>query len=438
MGIFKKGDKIKIRFGGEAIIKNELGSGGQGTVYQIKFDGKDYALKWYHKGIFGNKTQLFYENIINNIEKGSPNDNFLWPLHITEFVNNSFGYIMELRPKDYYEFTQFLTGTKKYKQIHFHSFEAIINAGINIIQAFRALHKKGYSYQDLNNGNFFINENTGDVLICDNDNVAADGKNFGIRGKDRYMAPEIVVDRKKTPNVYSDRFSMAIILFRLLFINHPLEGKNSIDCITNESIIEYYGRNPIFVFDPNNKNNRPIPGADINLKKFWPIYPEYIRELFIKAFSNEAMHDGSKRVLEQEWLKKFLKLKAGIIRCPYCNEETFIEKEGNNKCVQCNKDIPIPAMLEFSDISIPLYPTSKVLYGNIDYNRNDAKEKIAEVVISKKDNKSIGIINRSNLYFKVNLPNGLQKPIEPGGGVPVKKGLIIDFIEESKNKVRIV
>ena len=30
----------------------------------------------------------------------------------------------------------------------------------------------GYSYQDLNDGNFFINPQSGDVLICDNDNVA--------------------------------------------------------------------------------------------------------------------------------------------------------------------------------------------------------------------------------------------------------------------------
>lgn len=437
MTSLKKGDRVKIKFGSEAVVKEELGAGGQGTVFRVQYNGKDYALKWYHNGFLGNRLKVFFDNMQNNIDKGSPSDKFLWPICLTEIINNSFGYIMDLRPSGYHEFTEFLTGTRKYKQVHFKSLDAIVNAGINLIQAFRALHKKGYSYQDLNNGNFFINEKDGDVLICDNDNVAPDGKNFGIKGKDRYMAPEIVLG-KNAPNVISDRFSMAIILFRLLFINHPLEGKNSIDCITNDSVLEYYGRNPVFVLDPKNNINRPIPGADFNIRKFWSIYPIYIKELFTKAFSKETMQDGNKRVLEHEWLNAFLKLKAGIIKCPFCNEETFIENSGDNKCVSCGMNIPVPASLEFNNVTLPLYPTSKIFYGNIDYNRDDANEVIAEVIISKKDNKIIGIKNCSNLYFKVSLQDGSQKPIEPGKGVPIKKGLILDLIENSKNKGTIV
>ncbi len=54
----------------------------------------------------------------------------------------------------------------------FSSVAALINAGLNMVEGFRALHNRGYSYQDLNDGNFFINPQSGDVLICDNDNVA--------------------------------------------------------------------------------------------------------------------------------------------------------------------------------------------------------------------------------------------------------------------------
>ena len=437
MANLKKGDRVKIKFGGEAVIKEELGAGGQGTVYRVSYNGKDYALKWYHKNVFGNRKKDFCENIEENIEKGSPSNRFLWPICITEMKDDTFGYIMDLRPKEYHEFTEFLTGTRKYPQIHFKSFEALVNAGINLIQAFRALHKKGYSYQDLNNGNFFINENNGDVLICDNDNVAGDGKNFGIKGKDRYMAPEIVLGKNK-PDVLSDRFSMSIILFRLLFINHPLEGKNSVDCITNDSVMEYYGRNPIFVYDPQNSKNRPIPGTDHNLRLFWPIYPEYIKEAFIKSFSKDAMQDGNKRIIEKEWLNLFLRLKAGIIKCPYCKKETFIEKVGDNVCIECKGKIPVPAALEFINTSLPLYPTSKILYGNVDSDRDDASEKIAEVVVSKSDNKVIGISNCSNQFIKVCLDDGTQKAIDPGKCIAIKRGLTIDFIESSKNKGKIV
>ena len=36
-----------------------------------------------------------------------------------------------------------------------------------------------------------IHPETGDVLICDNDNVAPEGVTSGILGKARYMAPEL-------------------------------------------------------------------------------------------------------------------------------------------------------------------------------------------------------------------------------------------------------
>ena len=137
-------------------------------------------------------------------------------------------------------------GGRKQKQARFKSFYALCTAAINIIEAFRALHNNGYSYQDINNGNFFINPENGDVLICDNDNVSPFGTNLGIMGKQRWMAPEIVMG-KNDPDKNSDRFSLAVVLFRLLFINHPLEGRYSTPpCMTKELEQKYYGSAPIF------------------------------------------------------------------------------------------------------------------------------------------------------------------------------------------------
>jgi hypothetical protein len=36
----------------------------------------------------------------------------------------------------------------------------------------------GYSYRDISFGNLFFDPDTGDVLICDNDNVSANGKDM--------------------------------------------------------------------------------------------------------------------------------------------------------------------------------------------------------------------------------------------------------------------
>lgn len=41
----KVGDQVRIQGGGEAVIRKELGRGGQGIVYLVHYQGKEYALK---------------------------------------------------------------------------------------------------------------------------------------------------------------------------------------------------------------------------------------------------------------------------------------------------------------------------------------------------------------------------------------------------------
>lgn len=437
MGTLKIGDSVKMKYGGEAKVIEEFGSGGQGTVYKVLYNNKEYALKWYHKDVFKGKEQAFYDNLEKNIGKGAPTNDFLWPLGITDVHAGLFGYIMDIRPAGYYELTEFFVGTRRRKQVHFKSFNAIVDAAINIVQAFRELHNSGYSYQDINNGNFFINPNNGRVLICDNDNVSPFGVNLGILGKQRYMAPEIVLGGD--PDKQSDRFSLAVILFRLLFINHPLEGKRSTPpCMTKELERKYYGEEPIFVYDPIDNRNRPIPGTDNNLKTFWPVYPEYIRQLFVKAFSSDVMKGKAPRIIEKDWLDALFQLKASIVKCPYCGQETFITKQGENTCIECHKKFIIKNALQLPNCILPLYQDAKIMLWNIDSYQNDIKTEIGKVVANPKDKTVLGIKNENSFTWKVTLPNGTQRPLENGAVVPIKKDFIIEFTNDSKDAGKII
>lgn len=424
-----KGDIIRIKDGDEAQVIDEFGSGGQGTVYRVRYQGKDYALKWYHTNAFKNEGRDFYKNLENNINNGAPTKNFLWPLCITEKQFGSFGYLMDIRPSGYSELTEFFVGTKKKKQVHFASFTAISNAAINIIQGFRALHNKGYTYQDINNGNFFINPQNGDVLICDNDNVAPAGTNLGIMGKQRWMVPEVVTGGD--PDKFSDRFSLAVVLFRLLFINHPLEGKYSTPpCMTKELEKKYYGTNPLFIMDPNNNNNRPISGTAHNLNLFWNVYPQYIRDAFIKAFSQEALLDKNKRIIEKDWLNLFFRLRAETGLCPYCKRETFWDTTDSFvRCIECNGHINTNSRLKVSNNTyLPIHVGLKVYLWHIDSSMEDVETIIADVIQNPKDPNLLGFKNISNHTWKVSLPDGSQRAVEPGRIVPVKDKFQIDFL----------
>ena len=92
--MLKIGDSVALELGGSAKILGVLGSGGQGTVYKAEFGGKEYALKMY----FANKLrspEIFRENL-SRLTEEKIDEAFVMPLYLTEKIDGSFGFLMEL------------------------------------------------------------------------------------------------------------------------------------------------------------------------------------------------------------------------------------------------------------------------------------------------------------------------------------------------------
>ena len=66
----KIGERIPIEAGGEAVVSRELGRGGQGIVYLVRYNGREYALKWYCISRIKN-PEAFRNNLRKNIEDGA-------------------------------------------------------------------------------------------------------------------------------------------------------------------------------------------------------------------------------------------------------------------------------------------------------------------------------------------------------------------------------
>ena len=419
------GSKIRMT-SGEAKVLEFKGDGAQGYVYRVEFNGHEYALKWYKINDFLKKIRDvngFYNNLQKNVINGAPSNVFLWPLGISEKQMGSFGYIMNLRPKKYFESTKFFKG-----QVHFANFSPVVNACINIILGFRSLHNRGYSYQDINNGNFFIVPDTGEVLICDNDNVCPDKQNFGIQGKQRWMAPEIVTGKKEFPDTESDLFSLSVILFRILFNYHPLEGARTSQGILNKKEeILYFGTDPIYSLDPEDRRNRPMPGADINFRHFFPLYPRFLLDRFSQAFSKDVMLLRKARIQEIVWQDDFFRAKAALGNCPYCGTEIFYAEKGNSRCYKCGKIIPVKNRLSINGNEMALFPGMKLYQGNISANSEDLNSIVGEVISAPNLQLQLGIRNQSDKRWRLYRPDGTITTISPNQIVSVVDRYEIDF-----------
>lgn len=420
-GTLEVGKRIKTVSNDTLTVKEFLASGGQGEVYKVTYQGEEKALKWYKKSFLdGNKNiQAFYDNLRTNINKGKPSDEFLWPIDITEWKNNgndSFGYIMNLRPPEYYDIPKFILG-----KANFNSYRKIIDTCLHIIEAYRKLHNMGYSYQDLNDGNFFINPEKGRVLICDNDNVAPNGTEMGIIGKPRYLAPEVVLEKTK-PNTQTDIFSMSIILYILFCNNHPLEGKRSlVPGLSPELQRKLYGSEAYFMMDPDPKNpNKPVPKVHKNSITFWKCLPDYIRDIFLNAFSQDSIKNPNRRPSEINWLKVLTRFRSEIIDCS-CGNEVFTKNGESCKCELCGKKIQVPFKLVLRDYAIPAIKNSRIYKCQLGVS-NHALDPVASIVPTK-DTGELHIWNKTKDIWNATTPSGKHKKVVPEDKIPLKNGI---------------
>jgi len=416
MADLPKGHTIQTKDFKKVVVGKKLGEGGQGAVYEVDYNGAKKALKWYSGKKIANPKK-FYENLENNIKKGKPTNAFLWPEAITEKQGEAFGYIMDLRPPEYKDFSKFLIGREGFASI-----TAMTNAALQITAGFRALHQKGYSYQDLNDGNFFIDPKTGNVLICDNDNVSEYGKNSGIAGKARYMAPEIVIGTVK-PGMQTDAFSLAVVLFLLWTNSHPLEGKAACPpCMDSKSEKRIYGESPVFVFDPKDDSNRPVQGIHKGVISRWPFLPDYLKEAFIKAFSKELMKDPQNRIIEQEWLRLFIRMRSEVYKCS-CGEVYFADPINPNPCPGCKKKNVFPMYVKTQRYNVSVHQRTKLYACHTEKGSDDYETLKGEGSANGSDF-MLKNVSKDTWYVT---EGGVQKEIAPGGSFALKKGTTINF-----------
>lgn len=417
--------RIVTEFGRELRIIKRIGGGGQGSVYEVQCDGKSMALKWFDPAAIWNR-ELFVSNLRKNIMRGAPAPEFLWPQDITKEYFNSFGYLMELCPKDYME----LGDTWVKPTEGFSSFHRSVDVCLGIVKAFNVLHNAGYRYQDLNGGNFFVNTHTGKVLIADNDNVAPVGGDTGMRGYPTFMAPEIVMG-SSVPSIQSDLHSMSVVIFNTLVLQHPLQGKKFALLPMDEAAARYiYGTNPVFIFDPTDRSNAAIQSPQNNALRIWPCLPDHMKKIFERAFSSDALHKPALRPVEMEWMRELVQFRSEIVRC-HCGNEVFLQGTNPRRCDNCGAICGCQMCMEASGMRIPLVDDARMYRCQLKVcNEDQALEPYVWVLASKQNPKSFGLRNMSHQPWEARV-EGHVLQVAPGKTIRAVDGMELSVLGQT-------
>ncbi len=426
--ILKTGNIVKSEWNEYQVIRN-LGEGGQGNVYLVKDVSKMYALKWYNQK---SATPEQYKALEELIEIGIPHETYIWPLEIVEDESeNNFGYVMPLiDEKKYQKLSYFFSG-----EIKVDDPKIIIDACLKMTSAFYELHAKGMCYRDISFGNLFVNFETGDVKICDNDNVTLDhlSAKEDIWGTGGFMAPELVRG-DKAPSTETDLYSLSVVIFRMLHLQHPLEGQREYDIAitTYETDRQLYGENPIFIFDPIDETNRPVKGHKDIAMAYWQMYPNWFREVMIKAFTT-GLHHPEERIRESKWIDYLSQLRGQLTYCYHCGESLYYDQDniGDLKCPHCHKAIKIlsPRMKIGKNVVMLNYDT--LLMANQIYPKNMLAfdEVVGKVEVHPQHPEIWGLRNCSDQEWFYSTEEDEVRRISKNGVVPLKQNRQINFGE---------
>ena len=318
---------------------NQLGSGGEGTVYSIS-GNPNSVLKIYHPEKLTSELRRKVELMLSIRSRfdNSALSSLAWP---TDIVNDDKGNFAGLvMPK--------VIGdpiNECYKANDFSvNYEQRICIAKNLCVAVGAVHSAKQTIGDFNPNNIIVNKKIGTVTLVDTDSFHLKndrGVLFPCTvGREIYVAPELQgmnfsESHSKTYTQETDRFSLAIHIFCLLMNGtHPFAtgrspinttiGKSSEVLPPTESLIKN-GQSPHF----SRKRSGTLPPPycpDIK------ILPSNIRSLFERAFDS-GHQNPAMRPSAEEWYDELSVVQRKTRKC--LKDNTHIYPDHLKKCPWC-------------------------------------------------------------------------------------------------------
>lgn len=335
-----EGKVIETIGGTKYVLTDIAGEGAQGVVYNEASD--KYLIKLYNNaGSIQNKNRF---NKLKWLIKQDYPDQFIRPLDLIE--TPYVGYVME-KVKGHTSLNRMLVPSRDVSFSEWYNNETgglrrRFYIAYKIAMQFALLHDTNRAYCDISGNNILVNEDPKVASVCmiDIDNIYIPGGDSGnVLGTSRYMAPEIM-NKQVPPDIFTDSYSLAVILFELLRVGHPYVGDMVEDGTPEQQTQAYLGFYPYEdALDTDiNRSSQMLP-IDV-------VTTNNLRELFRKTFV-DGKNNRMERVTAREFALACLEASNRVMKCPKCGCWHLVKK--NNICPWCDDENEKPLYLQFKD-----------------------------------------------------------------------------------------
>jgi serine/threonine protein kinase len=211
--------------------------------------------------------------------------------------------------------------------------------GYIIAKAFSELSADNLSYCDISGNNILVKiDKNASVRMIDIDNIYIAGRGkASVLGTPRYIAPE-VISKAKNPDVFSDNYSLAVILFELLRIGHPYVSDEIANGLPEDEENAYAGKADYVTAD----NSTDMLPEDI-------VFTDKLKDLFSRCFV-DGTQNRINRPAARDFEYALLEACNKVIKCPVCGAWHFPKRQGGvYQCPWCEAASSPKAFLNFFD-----------------------------------------------------------------------------------------
>lgn len=222
-----------------------------------------------------------------------------------------------------------------------YGFKERLLIGCAIAEAFSEMEKSGLSYCDISGNSILVKlAKDAEVKMIDIDKIYVPGKgNASVICTSQYIAPE-VIGKTHNPDIVSDKYSLAVILFELLRMGHPYIGDDAIERDYDVQV------KPI-----TEKMDYVGDGHSSNMLPENIVFTGKMKELFRRCFV-DAKTDRMLRPSAKEYYYAFMDAGNKIIKCHHCGAWHYPSSEADGwlSCPWCDGKSKSKTRIDFYNV----------------------------------------------------------------------------------------